>query len=632
MTSERQTTNQIIPGYEILKKLGQGGMGAVYMARQESMDRIVAMKVLPRSLAKQAEFKERFFREARAAGKLNHPNIVAAIDAQEAAGYCYIVMEFVEGSTVASILSAKGALPESEALSIIHQIGEALAHAWAAGIVHRDVKPENFLYTRDGVAKLCDLGIAKAPSDAGLTQDGTALGTPRYIAPEQARGLDTVDFRADIYSLGASLYHMLAGEPPYDGPTSAAIMLKHVNEPLPSLKRKAPNASRGVVLMVERMMAKDPKKRYQKAEDLLADIAALREGRLPPGAASGKASTSGRKTAVRRVAPAVAPRSSVTRAPRRSDTGTYVVLGIVGAAALAAFLLWPKAPTTGNGSSSSQTASTNSGSSSPGAEEEARATFLRAKDLHRRADLHGALDLYRSIVSRWPTSSFAAEAAKLEKDVLAEINADARLKRANEALAQLREKKPPMTQAEAMRTHIAKLRAFADDPQHAGQPADTARGEANALDEQLASFVNPPQDPQERLRENIQKARKLLAGEDWAVIERILETVANPEIGRGYAELAPDIERLGAVAKPSAVRIQCLRALAQAAPAAAKGMSVRMLTDRNEGVRLEAIQYIQRNRLTEAVPVLERLAKLETRDPSPRVASAAQAAIDRLRR
>ncbi|MBN2713495.1 MAG: serine/threonine protein kinase, partial [Planctomycetes bacterium] len=278
MTENTNNGNQLIPGYEIIGKLGQGGMGTVYKARQTSMQRDVALKILPKRLARQKEFKDRFFREAKAAGQLNHGNIVAAIDAQEVDGYCYIAMEMVDGMAVADLINTNGPIPEKEALNIGLQIANGLAHAWQAGIVHRDVKPENFLYTAEKIAKLCDLGIAKAPSDSSLTQEGMAIGTPLYISPEQAQGKPDVDFRADIYSLGASLYHMIAGEPPFDGPSGPSIMLKHIPDPLPPLRKFASNVSPATSRLIAKMMSKDPIKRYQSAETLITDIKRAMDG------------------------------------------------------------------------------------------------------------------------------------------------------------------------------------------------------------------------------------------------------------------------------------------------------------------------------------------------------------------
>jgi serine/threonine-protein kinase len=215
---------QSLGGYELIRKLGEGGMGATYLARQVSMDRLVALKVLKKGLAKKAGFVERFVREAHLAGRLSHANIVQALDVGEAGGFHYLAMDYVEGQTASALIPSGGAMPEAQALDIALQVARALEAAHRQGIVHRDVKPENILVTAEGIAKLCDFGLAReAEGESGLTQTGTALGTPHYIAPEQARGEGGVDVRADIYSLGATLYHLVTGRTPFEGPTAAVV-------------------------------------------------------------------------------------------------------------------------------------------------------------------------------------------------------------------------------------------------------------------------------------------------------------------------------------------------------------------------------------------------------------------------
>ena len=186
-------------GYEILKRIDRGAMGTVYKARQVSMDRIVAIKVLSKNLSRDKEFVSRFEREARATARLNHPNIILGIDVGEAEGRRYFVMEFVDGRTVGEYLKRGGAMDEKRALLIVQQIARALDHADGHHLVHRDIKPENIMVTRDGTAKLCDLGLAKATNtDSTQTEAGKSLGTPNYISPEQARGDVDVDIRSDI--------------------------------------------------------------------------------------------------------------------------------------------------------------------------------------------------------------------------------------------------------------------------------------------------------------------------------------------------------------------------------------------------------------------------------------------------
>ncbi|MCC6741555.1 MAG: protein kinase [Planctomycetia bacterium] len=269
-----------IPGYELLKKIGQGGMGAVFQARQLSMDRIVALKVLPPKLAKDAQFRERFLREARAVAKLNHENIIQGIDVGTANGLNYFVMEFVDGQPVSKRMTPDKPLPEKEVLSICGQIARALEHAWRHKLVHRDVKPENIMVTGEGVAKLCDLGLAKQETgDVGLTQAGLSVGTPNYISPEQARGEADVDIRSDVYSLGASLYHMLTGKVPFEGTVPSVVMTKHITEELvPPQKHKA-DLSAEANAIVLRAMQKRREDRYPDPSQMAADLEAAATGK-----------------------------------------------------------------------------------------------------------------------------------------------------------------------------------------------------------------------------------------------------------------------------------------------------------------------------------------------------------------
>ena len=270
-----------IAGYELLAKLGEGGMGVVYKARQPTMDRIVAIKVLRPSLSRNDAYLERFFREARAAATLNHPNIVQAIDAGFADGYHYLVMEFVDGSTLAHHLK-QGPMAEADALVIVHQVAQALAHAQGHDIVHRDVKPENIMLASDGRAKLADLGLAKSTTaDSAVTLEGNALGTPYYMSPEQARGEANLDTRSDIYSLGATLYHMLCGTVPFSGDTPAVVISKRLTEPAPLPQTLRRDLSPATCRIVRKMMAREAARRYQTADELLADVEAAIRGEVP---------------------------------------------------------------------------------------------------------------------------------------------------------------------------------------------------------------------------------------------------------------------------------------------------------------------------------------------------------------
>jgi len=274
-----------IPGYQMLQKLGKGSMGLVYKAKQISVDRVVAIKILLEPLAQNKEFIKRFEREAKIAAKLSHNNVVNAIDAGEVDGHYYFVMEYVEGPTIKDFLDQNRTFEEREALRIVLAIAEALKHANQRGLIHRDIKPENVILTRDGSVKLADLGLARLTDDEkwGLSEAGMAIGTPYYISPEQVRGQTNVDIRADIYSLGATLYHMVTGRVPYGGDTPNEVMRKHVDPNVTIVPPDHMNTklSGGLGMVVETMMAKNREHRYQTPDDLILDLKCLQRGDSP---------------------------------------------------------------------------------------------------------------------------------------------------------------------------------------------------------------------------------------------------------------------------------------------------------------------------------------------------------------
>jgi len=265
--------NGRIGGYELHGKIGSGAMGTVYKARQVSLDRVVAIKVLSPHLSHKAAYVERFLREARAVARLNHPNVISGIDVGEEGGVRYFVMEYAAGTTVGKLLDRGGAMTEARTAHIALQIARALDHAHHAGLVHRDVKPDNILLTKDGVAKLCDLGLAKAGPESGRS-----LGTPSYISPEQAEGIHDVDIRSDLYSLGATIYHMLVGTPPFTG-AAREVMVKHLSEPPLEPRKIDPDVSETMEAIVLRLLEKDPARRFQTPAELVAALSAYEEGR-----------------------------------------------------------------------------------------------------------------------------------------------------------------------------------------------------------------------------------------------------------------------------------------------------------------------------------------------------------------
>ncbi len=280
---QERSLGEQIPGFKLLDKLGQGAMGTVFKARQLSMNRLVAVKVLSPRLASNPSFLERFKREAHIAAKLSHSNVVQAIDVGSAGKIEYFVMEYVEGTTIQEELDGGKIYEEREAVAIALQIARALQHAMRRKLIHRDVKPANIILTRERVAKLADLGLARDRADPAQAkaERGLALGTPFYIAPEQIAGKDDIDARADIYSLGATLYHMVVGAPPFPGETIGEVYTGHLEKELIPPDHFNTKLSAGFGEVVEFMMAKDRAQRYASPDDLVIDLECLLAGEPP---------------------------------------------------------------------------------------------------------------------------------------------------------------------------------------------------------------------------------------------------------------------------------------------------------------------------------------------------------------
>jgi len=269
---------QQIPGYKLLEKLGSGAMGTVYKARQNSLDRTVAIKVLRPELTRSESFIKRFYDEGKVAAKLNHPNIVGAIDVGQAGRYHYFVMEFIDGQTVQQGLEDDPFYDEDVAVEIVHAIAKGLQYAHGHGLIHRDVKPANVMISSEGVAKLADLGLAQfVDADENSNDDGKrrVFGTPYYISPEQIRSKPDVDFRADVYSLGATFYHMVTGRVPFDAPDPLGVMRKHLNERYELPESVNPRLSSGVSQVIQACMKRKREKRYDETAKLVSDLQAL---------------------------------------------------------------------------------------------------------------------------------------------------------------------------------------------------------------------------------------------------------------------------------------------------------------------------------------------------------------------
>lgn len=275
-TLEDEIANDHIDGYQIVAPLGRGAMALVYAAKQLNLDRVVALKVLDPKLLFDNEFIDRFVTEARAAARLNHPNIVQAYDVGSSKGYHYFAMEYVEGVTLRELIEQggnMGRVDEQMALFIVREVARSLQHAEMHRLVHRDIKPGNIMISRAGVVKLCDLGLAQR-TDArdGNKDDGVILGSPYYIAPEQIEGRPDLDSRADMYSLGATLFHIVTGRSPFVGRTPEDVCLKHLSDPVPDPREFNNTLTQRILPVLFRMMAKDREQRHPNMAELIADL------------------------------------------------------------------------------------------------------------------------------------------------------------------------------------------------------------------------------------------------------------------------------------------------------------------------------------------------------------------------
>jgi hypothetical protein len=319
------------PRYRIVRQLGQGGMGVVYQAEHKVMERPVAVKVISRALVDRPDAVERFHREVRAAAKLDHPNIVKAYDAEQAGDLHLLAMEYVEGHSLHDVLAKKGPLPIAHACHYVRQAALGLQHAFEHGMVHRDLKPHNLMLTPKGTVKILDFGLAKLASEqtrpgGGLTQENMVMGTPEYMAPEQAVNTKDADIRADIYALGCTLYCLLTGRPPFTGDNPLAIIVSHSQDAPPPVESLRPEVPSALAALLARLLAKDPAQRPQTPKELADEL-----GRFM------KSSAERGPNITQATAPPPLPRT----APRRYWWAGWsaIVAGLVLAAAIAGIVL-----------------------------------------------------------------------------------------------------------------------------------------------------------------------------------------------------------------------------------------------------------------------------------------------------
>ena len=324
MATLTPVVGELIAGrYELEELVGSGGMSSVYRAHDRLLERRVALKILHEQFTRDDDYVERFRREARAVAQLTHPNIVTVIDRGEQDGRQFIVFEYVDGMNLKELVQQEGRLTPREAIELALQVARGLAFAHDQGLVHRDVKPQNVLLDADGRAKVTDFGIAHAVDVDGMTITGTIMGTSNYIAPEQARG-QPVDEQTDVYSLGCVLYELLAGEVPFDGDSFVAIAMRHVNDPVPSVREVRPDVPPRLDWAIQRAMAKDHGDRFESMADFAAELEACHE------------ELDGGEGATMVVPRAAAPRRRRQRPRRRRRLGVWpAVLSGVALAAIA---------------------------------------------------------------------------------------------------------------------------------------------------------------------------------------------------------------------------------------------------------------------------------------------------------
>ena len=340
--------------YRVEDVLGRGGMASVYLARDAELERPVAVKVLADHLADRPDFQDRFLREARLAAQLSHPNIVQVFDVGEEDGAPYIVMECVEGSTLAQELKERERLEPEEVIDLALQICGGLEHAHAAGLVHRDIKPQNLLLRPDGTVKIADFGIARAAETTRLTQIGSVLGTAAYLAPEQALG-EEVTASADIYSLGCVLYELLTGRTPYVFKTLPELVAKHREEAIEPLREVRPEIPERLEAAVMHALARNPDYRPESAAAFAEELATASPDppTRPLPVASGTAATkvlgSATQMDTQPLGGPVPPRSRGRRAPRWDRR---LILALVVLAVVAAVVIGIAVGTNGDGSGS----------------------------------------------------------------------------------------------------------------------------------------------------------------------------------------------------------------------------------------------------------------------------------------
>lgn len=539
-----------VGGFRIKELIGKGGMGEVYLAHQLSLDRDVALKILPSQLSREKDDVDRFLQEVRLLARLEHPNIVTAYEAGEDVGVLYLAMALVRGDSVEKRIKEQGPYPEDEALEIIKRLASALAYAWNEHqLLHRDIKPSNILMDSHGEPKLADLGLAKSlTSGMQLTMVSTMMGTPNYMSPEQGEGVGALDCRTDIYSLGATLYHMLTGTTPFHGSTMIETLRKQATQSLPDPHETNPHISDQCVTLIERMLARDPANRHESWEVLIEDVNLVLAGEYPQQEAlqsgesvmlrgePGPGTTTTAKTRVRS-SPAVQETGEEKPASRK--TMVLAAVGICAALVIAAVGGWlmiksrrtppePVAAATPAPSKPAGTETSKPASAKPAIDTRAAALGKQFEEALQYVREHG--EDFAGAISRFETVRKTVAGTEWEKKAGEEILRieNARQKAKDDVVAKLKANTEALFEQGKMDAAIAQVRDYTGS--FAGETAEARKEMAEALTKRAADArETEAKESQEAAKAKLDEAAKgiagdLLKGDSAAVRRRIEET------------------------------------------------------------------------------------------------------------
>ncbi len=519
-------TGSTFGAYRIDKLLGVGGMGDVYLAVQHPINRKVALKILPSNLTTDRDSLDRFFNEMRMTAKFEHPNIVTAIEAGKVGDLHYLAMSYVDGQDLDVILVKDGVMAESQALGIVRKVASALDYAWNKGqVLHRDIKPGNIMLDNSGEVRLMDLGISKSlkdPRSGGQTTAGYVVGTPYYMSPEQARGSNDLDFRSDIYSLGATLYHMVTGSEPFDNEDPLVVMTQHINEPVPSPKKKNSALTNGCCALLKRMLAKPQSERHETWQTLVDDIDRVLDGKMPSEAAVAVPNKKKSRAAGRGAGPklklgadqakklrgtSTVPRLMQATQPKNSSSRLRIIRWLVigvGVALLATFIIIAMSSDSNTGPTPRPVTDGQTNPPLLGTPTTTLAYATLLRDIERtRAFAQEQPNAYREILQRWQALGSAAANTPHAKTVKQEIG------RASSRLEQTRQS--VLTTLELLANGLSAAgdydRAIATVRNYNGEFANETRNERNKLEQSLiesqALQVSPPE-PEPETFPNVQ--------------------------------------------------------------------------------------------------------------------------------